>query len=595
MQRVKRFLLATAALASAFILLLSVWLFLAPRADTVWYRFEDGQTGQSTFPLAVASNGPYMNINFSLRLRLLHPKKFTVVPDDCLEIMAVNGQTVPIPEEIFACATPGGRTIDLSPYIHTGDNDVFVRVRDNGGMGGFNLRVAPSDPLAIAFLIVVLLCTAGYGVYLFWYRRDDAYDPAVFVALGFGFVIRLLYVFLTPYTERAHDIDGHIEYIRFVAAHFTLPDPNAGWQMYQPPLYYFLTGGLWRLGELIGLQAVQLLQLMQWFSFFLSIVALAAVAWLATFLFKGAQSAWERFLFVGGFAVFPGIVYQASRINNDALLLTLVAVGFALLLALFHKPQWKTAIALFVVSGLLVITKTNGVLFIVAAFLSLPFLPKTSWKKKVGLMASGVLIVCLLGGWFHAVRILGAPESTDNVVVGNLETLSSDLRIRNSWKSVLVFNPIAVVKHPFNNVWIDSERRQYFWEFFVRSSLSGEFNFGDVMEPFASFLLILWMFVIPVAVVGLIKQKRLRGWQQIPLLAVFSILLIGHVLFSFKAPYAPTQDFRYTSIVLLPFLFYALSASDFYPRITKWYVRGLILGVSITSLEFLLLLLYLTS
>ncbi len=597
MRRVKRFLGATAILACTWIVLIGGWISLTPRMDTVWYRFENGITGQSAMSVFVTSDGPFINISFSMHLGAIHPTKFTFIPDDCLESISVNGKDVPLEGRMAECGRPEGHRVNLSSFVRSGTNDFFVRVRDHGGMGGLTLRQSPTDPLGFTFMVLMLLSVAVYAWYIFIRDKKPVLDPILFLALCIGATIRFLYVLFTPHTIRGHDTDGHIEYIRFIAENgLALPDPAVGWQFYQPPLYYFLTGGLWKFGGLLGMDAARQLLLMQWFSFALSVLALVSVAWIASMLFRGLQHVWERFLFVLACGAFPGIVFHAARINNDVLVMFLTVLGFALLVAFFQRRQWSMALALFTTCGLLIITKTNGVLFVAAVFLSLVFVPKVSWKKKISLLLIGALTVVILGGWFHMIRTLSASnDSTARAVVGNIGNLTSALAVQNDWKSIAVFNPIAVMQFPYNNVWDDSARRQYFWEFFLRSSLFGEYDFGALIKPFASFLLFLWMMVGILAAAGMLFGKKLRGFQGIPMLLILLIPLTGHVLFKFKAPFATTQDFRYSAIIFLPFIFYALIAESLFKGNWKWCVRAVVLGASVTSLEFLLLLLHTSS
>ncbi|MBI5156133.1 hypothetical protein HZA45_02540, partial [Candidatus Peregrinibacteria bacterium] len=95
-----------------------------------------------------------------------------------------------------------------------------------------------------------------------------------------GVLVRILYVSGTPYSVREHDVWSHIDYIRFVAEHGTLPDPHAGSQFYHPPLYYFLTAGIYALMTVNNAGHGQALVIVEYFSLFLSIVTFAVLLWI---------------------------------------------------------------------------------------------------------------------------------------------------------------------------------------------------------------------------------------------------------------------------------------------------------------------------
>jgi len=50
----------------------------------------------------------------------------------------------------------------------------------------------------------------------------------------------LVYLGKTPYDVRSHDAAPHVYYTLFIRQHHRLPNPQSGWETYQPPLYYLL-------------------------------------------------------------------------------------------------------------------------------------------------------------------------------------------------------------------------------------------------------------------------------------------------------------------------------------------------------------------
>ena len=44
-----------------------------------------------------------------------------------------------------------------------------------------------------------------------------------------------------------YDLEGHLDYIRFIADRGQLPDASDGIEMFQAPLYYAISAGFYRL------------------------------------------------------------------------------------------------------------------------------------------------------------------------------------------------------------------------------------------------------------------------------------------------------------------------------------------------------------
>ena len=63
----------------------------------------------------------------------------------------------------------------------------------------------------------------------------------IFIILGLLFILQVHNVLGFP-VNRGFDIAGHIGYVRYLKAFHALPKATDGYEMYQPPLYYFLAG-----------------------------------------------------------------------------------------------------------------------------------------------------------------------------------------------------------------------------------------------------------------------------------------------------------------------------------------------------------------
>ena len=75
----------------------------------------------------------------------------------------------------------------------------------------------------------------------FWARQGLCLALFAVVAM-----VHLRNAYVYPHA-RGFDAVQHADYVRFVADRWQVPDASQGWEMSQPPLYYVLSAGLYRL------------------------------------------------------------------------------------------------------------------------------------------------------------------------------------------------------------------------------------------------------------------------------------------------------------------------------------------------------------
>ena len=151
----------------------------------------------------------------------------------------------------------------------------------------------------------------------------------VIAAVLLGALLRLLYLVVTPFNLRNYDVGGHLDYITYMTVNWAVPQAGMGWEMHQAPLYYFVAA-LWT-----NLQpGLNIIDELRGLSLICSLATLGIGAWLAVEMFPRRRQAWLAGLFALGIAVFPGLVFLTSRVNNDVLYAPLAFAAFGLL------PEW---------------------------------------------------------------------------------------------------------------------------------------------------------------------------------------------------------------------------------------------------------------
>jgi hypothetical protein len=145
---------------SALVVVLGLWHGALPVFGPVIYQYDNAAPKTAALPLSVPTVGKKLRLHTTVQVARVHPTLFTVVPDDCLERLVVNGSEVPVYGSI--CYDRGGARISLLGRLHPGVNTVDMEVVDNGGRGGLEMGVSIADPLfQILVALGLLLLFAG--------------------------------------------------------------------------------------------------------------------------------------------------------------------------------------------------------------------------------------------------------------------------------------------------------------------------------------------------------------------------------------------------------------------------------------------------
>ncbi len=196
--------------------------------------------------------------------------------------------------------------------------------------------------------------------------RDQVFRFMLFA----GALLRLLLAVATPLLY-APDESGHALYVREAAAGH-LPVNTTDWlwgtrngadEFFQPPLYYVLAGGLYRIlapagsGALIGVRLLNVA---------LGLLV-AIVTWhLARAAFPGRPQVarWSG----GIVALLPTFIGDSSSINNDVLCTLFVTGGTLVLVGCLRRGdiRWRDALTIAVLLGLSLWTKTSGLVLVPA-------------------------------------------------------------------------------------------------------------------------------------------------------------------------------------------------------------------------------------
>jgi 4-amino-4-deoxy-L-arabinose transferase-like glycosyltransferase len=224
-----------------------------------------------------------------------------------------------------------------------------------------------------------------------------------FVIIIIMLVVNVHNIITYPYTRSGFDWGGHVEYIRYMASNWQTPIATEGWEMFQPPFYYFLSAIVYRLfgGEASELGALKAVQIMG----MLSGVANALFAWLILRkLFK--KNYLIQLLGFSSVAFLPMCLYMNPLISNEVFSASIISLAIYLLVRYGFEDQIKLhyAIILGIVIGLALLSKYTSVFIFltVATVMAIRILLNPSKRRRELLMLGIFLIIVFaLSGWVY--------------------------------------------------------------------------------------------------------------------------------------------------------------------------------------------------
>jgi tetratricopeptide (TPR) repeat protein len=198
------------------------------------------------------------------------------------------------------------------------------------------------------------------------------------------------------------DSKDHLKYIDYIQQHWSLPSPNEGWEMYQPPLYYFIAASILSLCKLSinDPGSVAVLRALNAFSG----IAQCILVFLSLRLVLPARTALVGLLLA---AFLPMHLYLTHYVTNELLTATLATLTVYLCLRLLKNETPRSAQFVFVglALGATMLTKATGILLLPIVIVTIcarlshtrPTFP--TWLRSLGFLIATCLAVC---GWYYA-------------------------------------------------------------------------------------------------------------------------------------------------------------------------------------------------
>ena len=521
-----------------------------------------GVQGSITLPWRFS--GEPANRTIRVQTRLHAPwllGHWRIVPDDELLELRVNGQQVNlgnIPPERLRDWNQGFG-IDLSPWLKTGENSFEMRIRNDGGNGGLNLK---SSPGTIALLILAL----PFVIFLTALNTLLPLTAGQRCILFLTLVVLLIYWGVTPWETRAYDVglpDGHFGYVSRVADTLAIPAPNAGWTFFHPPLYYVLGAIALRAADVLGAARAETLQLLS-LGFWL--IFLSASAASLRLCLRGKEM--QLLIATAAIALWPSGVIHSIRISND-----LPAYACAALAAYFMLRWWKSRrrralIGMTLCCVLSVLFKTSAVAIIAAggALLGWRVLFPGREGRHVALGRSAFFALACVAGLALSLAnniLYYLRGQLSGWMVGNTDGLDARLHVPADIKAFIPLDIPTFLTTPWTSAWDDAAGRLNFWNYLLRNSLSGEFSFNGQAQRIIALgwgAMLLLLCALTLWQLAHTLRTGSMAYRQRPLLLLAFFWLASLISLRIQAPFSCSNDFRYIVPILLPAVVFCVAS-----------------------------------
>jgi tetratricopeptide (TPR) repeat protein len=203
------------------------------------------------------------------------------------------------------------------------------------------------------------------------------------------------------------DVEAHLAYINFIKTNHSVPLANQGWEMYNPPLYYFISAALAALFKL-DVSSIAATELFRGFGLLVGVTHIVLICLCLRLVFHGRLGMQLFGLILA--ACLPEHLYISQYVTNESLAAAWVTGAIYFCLRLFKAGQhlWQYSAAAGICLGAALLTKVTAIVtipFFAGALLVWLVLQRIRsvriWTTTLGLFMITTLVVC---GW-HYLRV----------------------------------------------------------------------------------------------------------------------------------------------------------------------------------------------
>lgn len=220
----------------------------------------------------------------------------------------------------------------------------------------------------------------------------------IFIILAGALILTFSNALQYPYDRTNLDPLAHADYVQYVARTWKTPSARDGFEMFQPPLYYYCAAAIYRVagGEQEPARGLKAVQFLGAFSGF----ALSVLTWLfVRRLFPAHTTArWIATVFA---AFLPMSLYMSPLISNEIFSAAVIAAAIYALILLAERQTLRTAMVAAILTGLALLSKYTAVFTLAAGTLFLAERAVSGKNRQRWVLASYLGVALLISGWLY--------------------------------------------------------------------------------------------------------------------------------------------------------------------------------------------------
>lgn len=377
--------------------------------------------------------------------------------------------------------------------------------------------------------------------------KDNKYKKAIIIIVILALIVRLIYVIETPYTEKQHDLD--LSYILTIYTTGHLPQSNVG-QYYHPPLHQFICAIFLTLESPFIIDLEIAAESLQFVTLIYSMIMLYVIYNIA----KEMKLKEKYILYVMFIVAFhPTLIILSGSINNDNLCILLMMWSILRLIKWYKNSSIKNTIYLAIITGLAVMTKTNGGIVAIPIIYTFLFKlykdtkrtknKKEILKKYIKMFLIFGIIALPIGLWYNVRNYILFKQP----ILYVLNTNNLDLYV-GDYTLLQRFSPFSKeIFQMYCNAYKDYNIPTYL----LKCALFGEFIWkqGKIANIYYIIAIICNILYSILGLVCIIKNLIIKNKRQIVYKIILFLLwitnIISFILMNLKLPYGCSMDFRY--------------------------------------------------
>lgn len=386
-------------------------------------------------------------------------------------------------------------------------------------------------------------------------------------ALAALFILQWHNVWFYP-VKRGFDAAGHLAYADFIRRHWRVPLAADGWEMYQPPLYYFVTA------LTPDLFTMKLVGLISW-----AIMAASAV-WFFHQIFKQM-----RLALLGGMtiAALPVLISLTPTVSNE--LFASAMISLALITYVMARQKQRYRVIFGVALGLALLSKSTALLLLPCFFID-QFWMRTPGEKMLRWLSLPVALALMIAGWFYLRNLIH---------YGSLAPINIDLpqfhiaqppgyRDLKFFTDLSDFWRMRLYHAQFDSLWAGT----YFSWFYDGHNLVVPVV---VFSKIGALIVLLSLPLVGLAGLGVVSWWRNRSRTGGIFLVYCVVLLMSYTVFTVRYPFYNSVKGSYLASLALPFGYFVVQGITGLRSIRRQFnFHRLTLGMALYLLIYTLLI-----